>query len=379
LNKAESLKDFEQNYLREHVLEKLLRAEDYLLKHHDELAEEWRQSLRNICLKIKTMQSKGEINRVGFIQYSMLRSSILERQPRYLINVYHKDWYFDPVQTECREDYYCSRIFQFLDQLEQDLEEPRKRYLDQITPVDLEQIKLREADKFNQWVVYLAGYVLNQGEPVPEFREIAREEELEVRVGEYYDTSEVVYKEDLRVKDAEATREWLEDKLENRYVAAILKNMDLSGGDYQGIDLRRADLRGSNLSQSNLAECLLIKAKLDSSVLRAVNFTGASLHDADFSGADLQNAIFFGAEGAKGIAATYAAGIYSFTGVNFRGADLEGTDFRYANLQGADFRGARLARADFHGANLRHAIFSNAAHREAQIDETQADKILWMD
>jgi uncharacterized protein YjbI with pentapeptide repeats len=377
--KSDSWEHFEQNYVRPKVREKLLQAEAYLLKHQDQLAEEWLQSFRKICLKIKLMQSKGDINRVGFIQYSMLRSSILERKPRYLINVYHKDWYFDPAQKECREDYYCGRIFRFLDQLEQELEEPRKRYLDQITPVDLEQVKLREADQFNQCIVHLAEYALNQGETVPEFTEIAKEEEIEVRVGEYYDTSEVVYKEDMRVKDPEEIREWLEDKLENRYVAAILKNLDLSGGDYRGIDLRRADLRGSNLSKSNMMECLLIKAKLQSSFLQEVNFTGASLHDTDFSGADLRDAIFFGADGAKGVAATYAAGIYSFTGVNFNGANLEGADLRYANLQGADFRGARLVKTDFHGANLRNAIFSKAAFQVVNFAENQGDKIIWVD
>lgn len=377
MEKAEALAHFEDNYVRAKLIEKLLQTEKYFLNHLDELADEFLRSVRAIGLKIIRMQSEGEIGKVGYINYGMLRSSILDRSPIYRIDVYNKEWYFDTEQKECQGEYDGNSVFRFLNEFESELEEPRKRYFAVISPVDLELIKLREAAKFNQFIIHLAWYALNKGETIQELSNIAKEEEFEVRVGEYYDLSEAVYKEDARSKDPEAVKEWLEDKHEDQYVAAVLKNLDLSGGDYAGIDLRRVDFSGSRLRQCGLQECLLIKARFRKCFLNDTDFSGAMIHDADFSGADLKGAVFFGAEGARGIREALTSGIYSLSGVNFAGADLTETDFRYANLQGADFRGANLQNTDFHGANLNKARFSESDSDQVDLTEEQRESVIW--
>lgn len=377
MDKAEALAHFEENYVQAKLIEKLMQTEEYLLSHQEELTDEFIHSLRAIGLKISRMQSEGEIGKVGYINYGMLRSSILDRSPIYRINVYNKEWYFDMGQKECQGEYDGNSVFRFLDELEDELDEPRKRYFGAISSVDLELVKLREAAKFNQFIIHLAGYALNI-ESIEELSNIAKEEEFEVRVGEYYDLSEVVYKEDIRKKDSEAVKEWLEDKHEDQYVAAVLKNLDLSGGDYGGTDLRRVDFSGSRLRQCDLQECLLIKTRFRKCFLIDTDFSGAMIHDADFSGANLRGAAFFGAEGARGIREGLTSGIYSLSGVNFAGADLSETDFRYANLQGADFRNANFQNTDFQGANLNNARFSESNSDQADLTEEQRGSVIWV-
>lgn len=378
MDKAEALAHFEENYVQAKLIEKLLQTEEYFRSHQDELADEFLRSVGAIGMKINLMQSKGEIGKVGYINYGMLRSSILDRSPIYRINVYNKEWYFDREQKECQGEYDGNSVFRFLDELETELDEPRKRYFGAISPVDLELVKLREAAKFNQFIIHLAGYALNKGDSIEELSNIAKEEEFEVRVGEYYDLSEVVYKEDTRGKGSEAVKEWLEDKHEDQYVAAVLKNLDLSGGDYGGIDLRRVDFSGSRLRQCGLQECLLIKAGFRKCLLNDTDFSGAMIHDADFSGANLKGAAFFGAEGSRGIREALISGIYSLSGVNFAGANLTETDFRYANLPGADFRNANFQNTDFQGANLKNARFSESDLEQVDFTEEQRESVVWV-
>jgi uncharacterized protein YjbI with pentapeptide repeats len=379
MNRTEALAHFEQNYVQAKADEKILQAEAHLLQHRDQLAGEFRESIKAIALKIKTMQAAGSLAKVRFVNYAMLRSALLANEPPYRIDVYNKEWYFDPRQPECSVQYDRSGIMRFLDQLAVELEEPRKLYFNQVTTVDLEQIKLREAAKYNQLIINLADYALHQEDTFQELAEIAKEDEFEIRVGEYYDHTEVVYKEDRREKNPETIKEWLEDKNENQYVAAVLKDLDLSGGDYPELDLRRVDFSGGNLSGSNLENCLLIKARLNDCNLNHINFSGSAIHDADFHGADLQQAAFYTAQGAKGMAQTMVDRIYSVWGVNFRDTNLQGADFRYANLQGADFRGAQLNGVDFYGTKLDKAIFNRVALTELSLSETQVAVIHWVD
>jgi uncharacterized protein YjbI with pentapeptide repeats len=379
MNRTEALEHFEQNYVQAKADEKILQAEAYLLQHRDELAVKFLESLRTIGRKVKTMQAEGRLAKVRFVNYALLRSALLAKEPPYRIDVYNQEWYFDPRQPECSVQYDGSGIMQFLDHLAVELEEPRKFYFNQVTTVDLEQIKLREAAKYNQLISSLAEYALHRGMPLQELAEFDQEAEFEIRVGEYYDRTEVVYKEDQREKDPKEIKEWLEDKHDNQYVAAVLKGLDLSGGDYGGLNLQRVDFSGSNLGGSNLKNCLLIKVRFSNCNLYHTDFSGSAIHDADFGGGDLQQAAFYAAQGAKGMAQTMADRIYSVWGVNFRDTNLQEANFRYANLQGADFRGAHLADVDFYGAKLNEAVFNRAVLGKLKLSRAQTAVIHWVD
>jgi hypothetical protein len=379
MNKEDALKHFEATYVVPKTLEKLFQTEEYYHKHRDELGEGFIRSYGAICRNIKEKQVTGDIGKVGYIHYSLLRSSLIVKRPSYRIDVYNKEWYFDPDQKELVGEYDEDRIFSYLDELEKELEEDRKRYMGLISPADLESIKLREAAKFNHFIIDLADYALNSGLIIPDFNAIAKEDEMEVRVGEYYDASEVVYKEDQREKNSDRIKEWFEDKYEDLYVAEVLKNLDLSAGDYQGLDLRRVDFRGSNLAGSKLRECLLIKTRFADGVLNGADLSQALIYDADFSRADLKNAVFFQAEGSLGLRGSMIFDVYSLSGVKFVGADLEKTNFQYANLQGADFRGAHFKETDFSGANLKNAFFNKVNMNELDLSMEQKVDIVWVE
>lgn len=316
MNKIESLQHFNENHVKIKAEEKLNAAKEYYQKHREELKEDFLKSFKKMCLKITEMQKSGQKDKIGYITYSMLRINMFDKKYGYFVDASNKFWFFDT--EECRIEYDASWAFRFLDQFETELEDKRKLYISKILKHDIERIKLKQMKNYNRIIVELARYAFKEGEKVDEYRQIDREDVLEVRVGEYKGLNEVVYKEDVRVKESDIIKGWLEEKFEYEYEHEILKNLDLSGGDYEGINLMYGDFSGSNLSGSNMKRCLFNGAKFRNCLLEKADFRGANLEGADFEEANLKNAVFTGAH---------------VKGLCIKGADLEGAVFSKEDME----------------------------------------------
>lgn len=128
VTKAEALEHFGRVYVQERVWKKLMQAEEYYHRHYGELKDGFLRSFQAIVEEIRRRQAVGALGPVGYIQYSMLRSALLAKRPTHRIDVYNEKWYFDSTQKECQGEYDGSTIFNFLDELVDELDEPRKRY-----------------------------------------------------------------------------------------------------------------------------------------------------------------------------------------------------------------------------------------------------------
>ena len=100
------------------------------------------------------------------------------------------------------------------------------------------------------------------------------------------------------------------------------KDLDLSGGQFDGADLRGASLRGSRLQDAS--------------------FNDAQLDGADLSGADLSNCAFNNAH---------------LRGTRLKAARLNSALFMDADLDGADLTGATLVDTEFMAARMDDATW----------------------
>ncbi|WP_096464352.1 pentapeptide repeat-containing protein [Aneurinibacillus soli] len=375
MTKEEVIQNFIENEVEPAILENMLELEEYFQTNKDRLLDGFVRSFQRICMKIKEMQLQSQKDKIGHITYSMLRTEIQEGRYGYLIEASDSSWFFDPI--ECQDEYDASWAFQFLERLVEYLEEKRRNYMGTITRMDIEKIRNKEAEKYNQYVAILAQYAMPYGIALLEYKDIDKEEEVEVRVGEYMDISEIVYKEDSRMKEATEIKAWLEEKLEYEYAYEVFRNLDLSKGNYEGIDLRYADVEQSNVSNSKLSECVLLGTKFMETNLWETDFSRSFISGANFRNSDLRGAIFHEVEGSSGLFDPSSWEMPGFLSVNFEGANLEGADFKNANLKGAVFVEANLAYTNFTGANLEHAIFSRADLGRVKLDDRQMDSVIW--
>ncbi len=346
MEKSEALAEFYQQQVVLKSQEKLEQLKNYCQTKHGELAKEMREAFRKLCLKTKTMQEKEGKGAIASFEYLLRRVDLVNRRYVYQVEALDKRWLDDPVR--CRVEYDVSWAFKFLEEFETELLAETKAYLNQITPLDIEAWKLKEITKYHEVICELAEVALvNLGE-LPEFQAVNKELLVEVIIAEYKMPMRILYKEDHRIKDSRQIKRWLELK-EESYRHEILKNLDLSEGDYAEIRLNRGDLSGSSLVQSDLSQGMFVKTK----------FQGCEADEADFHEADLREADFRNA---------------SLVRANFRGAYLKDACFDGANLMGANLSGAYLGGATFVGAIMNEVIFEEEEEADFEIEPDEIEE-----
>lgn len=378
MDKQEALLDFEKNavqQLREQMLAEL--EKEYQLRGEAHAAA-WRNSFERICLAAADENRRtGRADSVAYITYSLLRTELAAGRPLYLVEVAGKEWFMQPALYEdsCKADW----AFRYLEEYEQSLLEASGPYTGQIGRSEISLYRQRDAIYPHAYVKAVARLAMQDAALSPALQELPLAAELEVRVGEYRDFSEVVFKRDVRTKEISIVRADLEHSGSRAaYAYEVLAGLDLNGGSFGGADLRYADLTNTDLTGSVLAEAILMGVRFAGCRMRQANLSGSLIAEADFRGADLEGADFSSAVGMRG---HYGSSTVwkrpGYRAADFRGANLKGANFRGALLSGALFTGANVEDADFTGAVLHEAVFDVEAAELLNLKEIQFRPPVW--
>lgn len=193
MNKEEAIQHFMDVFVATKKASKLLELEKYYRTHQEELVIGFLNSFREICQLIRRQQEEEQKGKIAYITYSMLRSELLANRGECIIEAFDHRWYLD--KAKCKSHYDASWAFQFLHELMRELKPERKRYASLINAADMDQIKLAEAVHFFRHVSSLATHAVSQAIELDEYIAIEKHGGLEVRIGEYFDISELIYKE----------------------------------------------------------------------------------------------------------------------------------------------------------------------------------------
>lgn len=214
MNKEELLEHFYQNYVLEKSIQKVNQLREYYEMNHEGLIAGFVDSFRKICIEVRTMQERKDKEPIGYITYSLLRTNLIRRNYEYVVGAFNDEWFYDT--QECNSVYNVSWAYQFLEQFETELEEKRKLYLDKIVKPELEKLKLCEATEYHEIITELARVAMSEAVRLDEFHQIEKAEVFEVRVDDYKQISEVIYKEDVFTKDSGEMKE--ENHLEETFI-----------------------------------------------------------------------------------------------------------------------------------------------------------------
>ncbi|MGQ3479576.1 pentapeptide repeat-containing protein [Paenibacillus sp. TY11] len=360
MNREEVFRHF-TNEIYEPLKHRMLFAlEAHFQNHKHALAKAFRNSLGQIFEKVKLMQQEGNKQALGYISYSMLRTELANGRATYLVEALDKRWFMD-LHT-CRETYNADWAFRYLDEWETELSKHAKKYGGRIGLDDIQRMKLHVAVHVHQYIIALARFSITEQwlDEIQFAHEIQLEDVFEVRIGEYLDHSEVVYKRDVRVKDSIVIKDWLEEKKPYDYIHEVFRRIDGSQGNYEGIRLQYADLSESSFNNSVFTGGNLIGSRWNEAYLIEADFSGCLIQEARFEKANLREASFRDAVAVPGIYQSERWERPGFQPVSFAGADLTGATFQGAYLQDADFTGAILQGADFIGAAIEGACFKGA-------------------
>lgn len=361
MKREEALEHFVENYVKVKSVEKQKKLDDYYEKNKDELSLKFIESFKQLCQKIKEIQAIGQKGKISYIVCSMLRTNIICGVNKYVLEAFNDLLYLD--KNECQIEYDAGWAFGFLDEFEEELLQNSKFYINKITKADIERLKLKETVLYNERIERLVRYAMPKAAMTQEFKDIQKEDILEVSVGEYRSLRKLVYKESIRSKHSKEIKYWLEEKYEFEYTYEVLKELDLSDGDYEGIDISYGDFGKSNISRSNMKNTNLKGTKFCESLLEEVNFAGVAAAEAVFDSANLKGASFKVAKA---------------EGASFKGANLEGVCFEGADLSYCDMTGANLVNVNFKGAILKGTIFNINDTSGLMLDEEQKKDIVFI-
>jgi uncharacterized protein YjbI with pentapeptide repeats len=318
------------------------------------------EEFRGYCRDIRQEQLQGRKEKIGYITYSMLRTTWLEERPTYLVEAANALWVLDPEPIRFEWD--TSWTYSYWTDLQQKLRREVEKQHVSLPELEWEQVMLEAAVHIHVLVVNIMRLAMKHAVHLPEFQELDREETFEIRVGEYMDHTVSVYKEDRRAFEASEIRSWLEEQEEHDYSYQALEKIQLSDGDYSQLDFRYTAFRQIEMEHSRLHGCVLVGTMWQESQLDGIDLTYSLLHGADFSGCSMKGAILDVVMGNAGYGSDASLDWepLGFAGVDFTGASLQGARFQDAQLRGAVFQNSLLQRAFLNGADLTDACFAGA-------------------
>lgn len=347
MTREEALEHFEEEYVYKYYVQMDKRAEKYIEENNERLTLEFIETFRSLCKKIKQMQIEGKKGKIAYITFSFGIDNLLHNSREYMVHAYGSEWFYEDSE-ECRVMHDLSWLYEFMEDTYNQLVEISKKYIGNITSADLKEVRKSGVISCDVLFRKFAKKAIEKAVEIDEFKEIEKDEVLEIRNGEYKGYNEIIYKIDTGVKNSKDIKNWLEKK-EKGYSNQILCNLDLSNGDYKGITAHQTDFSGSDLSNSNfegasLLESRFIKAKIDN-----VNFKGAALSESNFAYTTVKNSNFEGASLSRS----------NFKKSELTGCNLVDTKFVGSNLQNCVIRDSVLKNTNFFKADLENADFSN--------------------
>lgn len=192
----------------------MLRFEQMYQQNRERLKEKFLHHFARQCECALDAQKIGEHGAVGHVTYSMLRTRLMDGQALYLTAVADETWLFDvsPIEGE----YDASWAFGYLDVMlacwEEELQRPGSLYAGSISRPDLEHLLLKEAEHGHAYVTNLIHLAMPEAVKCEPFIHLDKSPSFEVRVGEYLDVSECVYKTNGDPTDESEIRRWLAEK-----------------------------------------------------------------------------------------------------------------------------------------------------------------------
>lgn len=342
-----------RNEFREIRNQALLGANACYFSHMEELTDSYRESMAAACRRVKRMQAQGYPD-VEFMEITMLRTRLMDRDYRAPIMVYGPKWYADMGQAQAGE-IDTGRIFSFYEDMVLKTAGLVKKYRSKLPERMLETCMCSTADSFWNYVDMACRRAVMGF--TPEGMGITKE--FRVRICEYMGYGSVCRRH-LPVMEREQMKKWFEKGEEEVYRFRDYRGRDFAGWSFAGLDLTGCDFRDCNLDGCSFADADLTGAWFCGSSMKGACLTDAWVPGARFDRADLEGAVLEG---------TYSS--CRFNDDLWRRPDNEWASFANCRLKNADLKFSAMECADFEGADLEGAVFNDDHRDYYQLDERQ--------
>ncbi|MFF2484365.1 hypothetical protein [Paenibacillus sp. NPDC058071] len=143
------------------------------------------------CVRASLLQQQERKGEINYIQFSYLRTSLMEQRAEYRIDLYDAGWYMD--REECASLWQADFLFEPMFERTQKMDKQKARYGRLVTAMDIEHIQQQDALKYHLLAVeYLRDRLpaLLESEAYAALR---KSESVTVLAGEFRDQHEILY------------------------------------------------------------------------------------------------------------------------------------------------------------------------------------------
>lgn len=345
----------------------LADAEEVFQKTKDDFRQQFVREFSRVCQVLVKEERKP-----GYLMCHLLRTDLIRGEYRSPIVAYDRNWYLHNGIWVGELD--TSELFGLYTMLWENLIQRAKRYVGKVSIPEVDSVMQEMVTPFYRYLKELVLYSVAEATETDSYLSMGKEEDFQIRVGEYLEPGDLVYQEQPE-KDMEGLKNWLDKNEQKAYCFGDFKGLDLRNLMLQNYDFRYADFRGSSLDKSNLSIGFLIGACFRNCQMKESNLTGSMFHNADFTGADLERANLSYGVTYQGKCPGDTWRREGYTGSSFRESNLQGACLAGGVFIGADFRGARLAGSDFREAALYGSYFTRKQAEEVKFGIEQLEQI----
>ncbi|AKG33269.1 hypothetical protein VK70_00450 [Paenibacillus durus ATCC 35681] len=351
---------------------------NYYVRHKKQILDQLVPLFDRFCQNVQLLQQEGHLQKCACIHVSLLRTSLNEGRPVYMLEASGRDTESNVQLTPFRYD--AGWIYGFADAWDQACEEKRKHYMNRIQRHSFEAWKTEQLYPFHVYMVHAVRYAMDTIRQLVSFQSIEKDSHFEVRVGEYRDheVSESVYRVNERQRTSITCKGWLENRSDQEYIYEHIARVDLSRGHYEGIDLNYARFEEVTLTGSRFGGSRMLGTRFERCVCDQADFAESLLVDADFRDCDLTYARFDRVLGDRDMVVEAHGLVFGLNGVQFQRANLTHASFRDAKIAG-DFTGSKLEETDFTGADLTGSRMLERDAFRVALTKEQRETITWVE
>ena len=191
VDKEKVINEFKAKYVDKRFGEETFKIYEKFNSNKEEIKEEIISEFKKVCAYAIELQEKGLKGIIQFIHISYLRTSLMENMGIYRIDLYDDRWFVD--KEECSVNISLDFIYQPLFSHISELEQHKKEYGRTITEMDIERIKLKEAEKYHDLAIKILKSMINDFIECEEYKDMKKHEEIMILAGEYRDEAILLY------------------------------------------------------------------------------------------------------------------------------------------------------------------------------------------
>jgi hypothetical protein len=191
IDKEKLMDEFKEKYVSGYFEKEYPKILENFKENKEKLKETIISKFSEVCNKAKKIQEENLKKEIKYIYISYLRTSIMENSGIYRIDLYDDRWFLDKEECSVNIDFSC--IYEALFNHEKELQEKRKAYNRAITEMDIEKIKLKEANKYHEIGIKFLEVVIGDLVECQEYKEMKKDEEINIFAGEFRDETIIIY------------------------------------------------------------------------------------------------------------------------------------------------------------------------------------------